>query len=125
MGVGLEPIAYEGDVCAISQVFHPSSSSVFQSRPNGVFESPSPTFQSTFGGSVNLNGGAGVNGASFRALDCGPGPELMKTDLDSRGLQVQLSDKWDNEDKLASGTHDGQFAIRKRDHDRHQPGQRH
>lgn len=53
---GLESIAYDGDVCAISQVFHPSSSSVFQSLPNGVFESPSPTFQSTFGGSVNLNG---------------------------------------------------------------------
>ena len=54
--LGLESIAYEGDVCAISQVFHPSSPSVFQSCPNGVFESPSPTFQSTFGGSVNLNG---------------------------------------------------------------------
>src|SRR6266849_680825 len=48
-------IAHEGDICAISQVFHPSSSSPFQSRPNGVFESPSPTFQPTFGGSVNLN----------------------------------------------------------------------
>jgi hypothetical protein len=58
-------MAYEGEVCAISHVFHPSFSSAFHPFPNEVFGSPSPIFQFTFGGSVNLKGWASVNGASL------------------------------------------------------------
>ncbi len=77
-------MAYEGDVCAISQVFHPSSSSLFQSRPKGVFKSPSPIFQPPFGGSVNLNDWISANGTSFGALDWGAELELMKWDYVGR-----------------------------------------
>lgn len=69
--------AYAADVFAISHVFHPSSSSAFQSCPNGVSDSPSPTFQCLFGGSVNLKGCALVNGAISTALLREPESEFM------------------------------------------------
>ena len=70
--------AYAVDVFAISHVFHPSSSSAFQSCPSGVDNSPSPTFQSLFGGSVNLKGCALANGASSTATLGVLGPKLMR-----------------------------------------------
>ena len=68
---------YAADVFAISHVFHPNSSSAFQSCPSGVFDSPSPTFQYLFGGSVNLKGCALVNGAISTASLREPESEFM------------------------------------------------
>jgi len=70
--------AYAVDVVAISHVFHPSSSSAFQSCPSGVSDSPSPTFQFLFGGSVNLKGCALANGANSTASLGEPEPKLMR-----------------------------------------------
>lgn len=89
----LELITYEGEVCAISQDFHPSSSSVFQSRPNRIFKSPSPTFQPTFGGPVNRNGWVSANGASFGTLGGGAELELMKTVEGCRKIKREVL-KW-------------------------------
>lgn len=69
---------YAVDVFAISHVFHPSSSSAFQSSPSRVSDNPSPTFQCLFGGSVNLKGCAWVNGAGSTASLGDPESEFME-----------------------------------------------
>ena len=77
--------------------------------PNGVFESPSPTFQPIFGGSVNLNDCVSANGAKFRCIASGLG---SRTRTHEEGLcrKIRREASRTNERPICVKGHDKHFS---------------